>query len=302
MKTSLKILIGLALLALYLLSLVSMTSALVIDSVIMDSEGISPGETADIEIGLKNNGEEDVSDVSVYLDLKDIPFAPFDSSSEFGIDEIREGKTKYAKFEIIALSNAKSQTYKIPVEISYTEEEVVKIKNSLISINVNSEPVIGVLGEDDLLIKGRESEVVIKIINKGLSDIRFLEVEVGSSSYFNLLSQKNVYVGDLDSDDFDSVDFNVFFKNSVSDNFNFPVVLKYQDAFNNKYEKSFDVQLKVYSKDKAIELGLIEKSNTSLYFGGVVVLVVGFFGYRWWRKRKRLKKVNGSNEEFWLGL
>jgi len=298
MKTSLKILIGLVLLALYLLSLISMASALVIDSVIMDSKGISPGETADIEIGLKNNGDEDVSDVSVYLDLKDIPFAPFDSSSEFGISEIREDKTKYAKFEIIALSNTKSQTYKIPVEIVYTEEEVVKTKNSLISINVNSEPVIGVLGEDDLLIKGRESEVVIKIINKGLSDIRFLEVEVGSSSYFNLLSQKNVYVGDLDSDDFDSVDFNVFFKNSVAENFNFPVVLKYQDSFNNKYEKSFDVQLKVYSKNKAVELGLIEKSNTGYYVWGVIVLIVSFFVYRWWRKRKRMKKVNESKEEF----
>ena len=64
----------------YLISILSLASALVIDSVILDSEGVGPGEIADIEIGLKNNGEYDVRDVSVFLDLKDVSFAPFDSN------------------------------------------------------------------------------------------------------------------------------------------------------------------------------------------------------------------------------
>jgi len=139
----------------------------------MDSLGINPGESTSIEIGLRNNADEDVTDVSVFLDLKDIPFAPFDSSSEYGINEIRDGKTKFAKFKIIALNNAKPQTYKIPVQVSYLEgeENLRNVKKSLISIDVKSDPVVDVSVEDNLLLKGKENLVSIKIINKGIAII-----------------------------------------------------------------------------------------------------------------------------------
>lgn len=282
-------------LGVFLLSVLSLTSALVIDSVIMDSEGINSGEVADIEIGLRNNGDEDVEDISVFLDLMDVDLAPFDSSSEFGIDEIKEGRIKYAKFKIIALDSAKPGTYKIPVRIDYKEEDEDKTKDSLISVKVNSEPVLGVVAEENLLLKGKDNKVSIRIINKGLGDVRFLEVEVGSGK-FSLLSSKNVYIGDVDSDDFDEVDFNVFFKSSVSNRVGFPVTLKYQDVFNNKYEENFDVSLKVYSRERAVELGLIEKSYVGQIITWVVVLIVLWFVYRWWRKRRKNKKKNGEGE------
>lgn len=276
---------------------VSLNSCLVIDSVIMDSQGIKPGEVADIEMGLRNNGGEDVEDVSVFLDLKDVDLAPFDSSSEFGIDEIREDRTRYARFKIIALDSAKPGTYKIPIRISYKEEGVEKIKDSLISIKVHSEPVLGVVAEENLLLKGEDNIVSIMIINKGLSDAKFLEVEVGSGK-FSLLSSKKVYVGDVDSDDFDTVDFNVFFKSSVSDRVSFPITLKYQDVFNNDYEEGFDVFLKVYSRERAEELGLIEKGYVGQIISGVIILIVLWFVYRWWRKRKKNKKKALEMEEF----
>ncbi|MFH1358649.1 MAG: hypothetical protein ABIH37_02050 [archaeon] len=272
----------------FLISLSSI-SALVIDSVIMDSSGIKPGESTHIEIGLRNNGDADVSDVSVFLDLKEIPFAPFDSSSEYGIDEIREGKLKYANFELVSLNNAKPQTYKIPVQISYLEDgkSEKSVKESLISLDVRSEPIIDVSVEDSLLLKGKDNQVSIKIINKGLSDIRFLEVEVEKSTKFSLLSQKNVYVGDLDSDDFDSVDFQIFFKEDISENFNLPVILKFKDVFNKEYEESFEVPVKVYTEKKAVELGLMQKSNITGIIILIIVLIIIWIIYRNWRKRRK---------------
>ncbi len=292
-----------------ILSLASI-QALVIDSVSMYPSEIAPGETAVITIGIENDGKDDITNVAIVLDLTgiiesdiigvpaitlDIPFAPYESSSEHSFDKIEEDEKDYAEFEIIALSNAKSGVYKIPLKISYYDEEGKKHeKNSLIGITVNSEPIIGVNIEEGLLLKPQENEIDIKIINKGLSDVRFLEVEIGSSTYFDVLSPKQVYIGDIDSDDFDTADFKIYFKSNAPSTLTLPISVIYKDAVNNEYNEDFDLQVKVYTKEKAIELGLLEKSNTRLYVGVVVGLVILYIVYRKIKKQRKLKRAKSA--------
>jgi hypothetical protein len=302
MKTITKIIIAVFMLALYLVSMVSMASALIIDFVEMEPSEVEPGEVSKISIELENNGDEDIEDVSVSLSFReiirdtfgnvvsidDIPFVPYESSSEVSFDEIKSDKSKTAEFEIQALSNAQSGVYKIPVEISYFELGVEKTKESLISLSVNSDPILGVEIEDGLLLKGNKEEVSIKIINKGLSDVRFLEVSVGISVYYDVLSAENIYIGDIDSDDFDVVDFKVYFKGNAPNAVTLPVSVSYKDSLNNEYTESFDIELNVYTTERAIELGLMTKNNTQLYVGVVVGLIVLYIIYK--KIKKRLKK------------
>lgn len=295
MRKNTKLIVTITLLALYLLSLVSMASALVVSSVSTNPMEIAPGETSTIEIVLENDMNIDISDVSVALDFREVPFAPFESSSEDSIDKIEEDEDEKARFRIIALNDAKSGIYKIPVSISYIENEIVKTKNSLISLNVNSKPELGLEVEEGLLLKNSRNDVEITIINKGLSDVRFLEIELGDSGYFEVLSRKKIYVGDIDSDDFDSVDFNIFFNKNAPDKVNLPVILTYKDSSNNEIRDNFNLVLDVYSREKAIEFGLITESKTSTYVGIVVLLVVIFLGYRSVRKRMKKKK---KDEDF----
>jgi len=294
-----------------ILSLASI-QALTIPSVSMNPDEIAPGETSVIRIEIENDGEKDIKDVSVRLVFSDlirdafgnivsvneIPFAPYGSSSEVGFDEIEENDEEYAEFEIIALGNAASGRYKIPLEISYREagEDTVKTKSSLISISVYSEPIIDVSAEDGLLLKGREHEIDIKIINKGLADVKFLEIEIGSSTYYNLLSQKNVYIGEIDSDDFDSAEFKIYFKANAPNSISLPVSISYRDALNNKYNENFNLQLRVYTREKAIELGLLEQSYTFVYAGAAAVLIVLWIIYRKIKKRRKLKRAKAEGE------
>ena len=46
-------------------------------------------------------------------------------------------------------------------------------------------------------------------------------------------------------------------------------------------------QIEVYTQEEAIALGLIQKSNTLTYVIILVVLIVVWFIYRSWRKRKK---------------
>ncbi|MBT4135705.1 hypothetical protein HOD75_04185 [archaeon] len=187
-----KIILSLIIGMILLISL-NLSSALIIDSVLMTPNEIAPGETSSVIIGIENNGEIDLEDVSVSLNLLNAPFAPYDSSTDYNIDEIEEGDEETARFEIIALNDAESGIYKIPVEISYMNNEVPVIKNSLISVTVNSKPVMGVHVENSLFLKGSEKEILVEVTNKGLSDARFLEVAIEDSNQFSVRFKKFLY-------------------------------------------------------------------------------------------------------------
>ncbi|GAG23285.1 unnamed protein product [marine sediment metagenome] len=161
----------------------------------------------------------------------------------------------------------------------------------MISVVVNSEPILGVDVEDGLLLKVQVNELRIDIVNKGLSDVKFLEIEIGSSTYFDVLSSKNVYIGDIDSDDFDSAEFRIFFKKNTPDNIVIPVSIFYKDALNKEHTDNLNLQVKVYSNEKAIELGLLEKSYTGLYAGVIGGLFVIYIIYRKIKKRRLKKSV-----------
>mgnify|MGYP001594111318 CR=1 FL=1 len=294
MKTKLPIIIVLA--VFLSLAFVSLSSALTISSISTSPSEIAPGETSIIDVGLENEAEETIKDVSVTLDLTDLPFVPYESSTEESIDEIKEDKTKHAEFEIKALNDAESGTYKIPLKISYYDEDGIKKpdKSSLISITVSSKPIVSASLEDGLLLKGQENAVEIKIVNKGLSDVKFLEVEMESSARYTILSQKSVYIGDIDSDDFDTAEFKIFFKENSPSTINLPVKVIYKDALNKNYEEEFSLQARVYTKEQAIKLGLLKKSNTTTYVVVIVILIIIYIIYRKIKKRRKMKKVEGK--------
>jgi len=281
-------------LGIYLISILSLVSALTISEVSTSPNEVESGKTLDVSIIIKNDGDNDLKDVSVSLDLTNVPFAPFDSSSETSFDEIRESREKEALFTLIALNDAKSGIYKIPINVKYTEDITdaqQKTKTGLISITINSKPIIDVQQSDSLLIKGQEGKINIKIVNKGLSDIKFLETELGSSTYYSLTSSNKVYIGDLDGNDFDTAEFSAFFKATSPTTLEIPVTITYKDIFNKEYKEDFSVPVKVYSQQDAISFGLIKKSNTTTYIVIAVVLVVIYIIYNRIRKRRKMKKM-----------
>src|SRR3989338_773787 len=283
----------------FLVALLSLAgiSALTITSVITSPVEVAQGENTNVKIELDNDGDFDLEDVSVSLDLTNVPFAPYSSSSEVSFDELREGKTKSADFDLIALNTATAGIYKIPVHISYTDtnDDLRKTKDSLISITVNSKPVLGINVGENLLLKNSNNQLTVQIVNKGLSDVKFLEINLKPSAYYDILSQNSVYIGDIDSDDFDSADFQIFFKSDSPDIVYVHVTINYKDPTNKPYTEDFSVPVNVYTKDKAIELGLMPQSRTGLYVGIVIALIIIFFIYRYFRKRSKMKKMNGGN-------
>lgn len=284
--------IAILMLGIYLFSLISMANALLIGSVSTSPNEVAPGETSRVSITLKNNDNFDIEEVSTSLDFTNIPFAPHNSGSDYLISEILSGKSKSAEFDVVALNNAASGIYKIPVKIEYREsgqadETPNKIKTSLISIMINSKPILDVSSEDGVLLKNQKNKVSLKIINKGLSDAKFLEINIQGNSYVTIISQSKVYIGDVDSNDFQTADFDIFFKTNAPNSITLPATIVYKDISNKEYTETMEVKLKAYSNEQAVQLGLIQKSYTWLIVLVVIIAIIIFFIVRVILKRRK---------------
>jgi hypothetical protein len=283
MKTKLLIVLGIV----FLLSL-SLTSAMIVDSVSQDN--LFPGESAGITVRIKNTLDEDVDDVSMVLNLENTLFTSI-GSAEDSEDEIDEDDEESFSFDLKAPANMAPGDYNIPYSITYTFEDNESTKTGSFGVTVGAETELSYGVETGKNIVGEKGSVSVKIVNSGLGDIGFMNVKVLSATGFEILSSQEEYIGTVRSDDFETATFDVAFKkiNAV-----LTVQIKYKDFDNNEETKTVTLPFSVYSREKALELGLIQKSRTWIY-GVVIGLVILWFIWRKWRKaRKKKQKLNAE--------
>ena len=271
----------LILLALVLLAIPLVSAQVAVQSFSASPEKVLPGDHVELKITLENVGNDDVRDVLVALDLSQVPFAPLRSSSEKIIDRIRDGDEETVLFELVALPDASSQIYKIPVRISYNETS----KSSLISLEVSAEAKLDVIMDDSEIIKvNDQGAVTLKFINNGLTQIKFLKVTLQDSMYYEILSPKTLYIGEVDVDDFETEEFVII---SKAKNPRLVLNLEYTDSNNNEFRETRDISLNVYTLEEAKHLGLV-KGNFSSFWIIIVVIVIAFVLYRIFKRKKNV--------------
>jgi len=278
--------------AILLLAIVSLTSAVTVVNVASYPTEVAPGETVNINIEIENIFEYDIFNLNVNLDLAgiDIPFAPYQTSSERFLDELKDGDDESFGFKLIALPSADSGIYKLPIIITYENEDgEVSTKSELISITINSAPELTVsVSSDEPLIKGKEGVLSIKIINSGLSDIKFVYLSAGDATGIRFLSEREQYIGDLDSDDFDTIEYDIHVSELASGLTSLPVIIKFKDSTNKEFMITKTVTISAYDLKTAQNLGLVDKpSYTIPIIVGIVIL--WYFIRRFLKKRKRRK-------------
>ncbi|MDO8528963.1 MAG: hypothetical protein Q7S06_03675 [Nanoarchaeota archaeon] len=287
-----KILIILA--ALFLLQ-ICLTSALTIDSVISNPQEVQPGEKFSLNLKIENNLNEEVKDVVISLDLSETFFAPYQSSNEVRIDNINGDDNEKANFDLIASSDAISGTYTIPVTINYDHANGTHAtpEEKVVGVIINAKPNIEVSYEGSVLVKGTSGKVTVKIVNSGLGDAKFLSVGLSAINGIQATGSNKIYIGNIDSNDFDSADFSVFVKADSPSSISLPIQLTYSDSRNNQITKEENILIKTYTQKEAIGLGLINKNNTFLIIISIVGVIIIFLVYRRIRKKNRNKR-NGQ--------
>jgi hypothetical protein len=281
--------IAFAVFVISILCFIQGASALVIRSVETSPSQVSPGGSATIEVTIKNDLDRDIKNLAVSLDLTSatIPFAPFGEGISSFVDKLDEDDSETFNFGIIASPDAATGVYKIPLSINYKDGNQTKQEVSLIGVVVNSETNIDLSLDKPYIIKNGQDKISVKVVNKGLGQVKFLEITLDSVSGIKFLSPIKVYIGNIDSNDFDTADFSVIAAGNTPSIVNVPILLKYSDASNKQFTRTESLSLRVYSHDEASKLGLVQTSNLLIYILIILAVVILFIIYRIIRKRRK---------------
>ncbi len=246
-----------------------------------------PGETTRIMLTLENQGESDREDISISLDLssQDLPFAPIGSAAQKIIEKIKEDNKKIVEFQLIVLPEAKPTIYRIPVKLQYGETE----DQTVITVKVSAEPEIDVaIEESDIVKVGDQGEVIIRFVNKGLADIKFLSAELITSQDYSLLSAPSFYVGNIEPDDFETVTFKLRINKKISF---LPIKIQYRDTENKLFSETKFLDITIYSEQEAKSLGLTQTNYTPFIITTIILIIVVLLIFRSVRKRAKQLKL-----------
>jgi hypothetical protein len=276
---------------------------LTVDSVMTVPESVAPGETSQVKVKLKNTADSLLKSINIRLGLiteirtttsisyTELPFTPIGQSNEMMIYQLGAGEEEEIVFNLVADPDAETKPYKIPMYITYVDELGENYsKTSIVGLIVGTEPEMSFSIESSEIRENvATGNVIIKFINKGLIDIKFLNAKLLPSDDYEIINSNEVYIGNVDSDDYETAEFRLHVKQATTDSkVALPLVLEYRDANNNMYKKEVSVDLILFSAEK---LGVAEKKGTTTIILAVIIIVVGYFVYRKWeKKRKKAKK------------
>ncbi|MFH1072436.1 MAG: hypothetical protein V1743_03330 [Nanoarchaeota archaeon] len=267
-----------------------------IDKIDITPETVAPGGQATIDLYLKNKADSRLRDITVTLQTSKtigsttslIPIAPLDGTFERRIIELSAAQEIVLSYNLIVEPGASSDVYKIPISVVFSDETGRKYNLSdQVGLIVNAQPFLTVYLDSITAYTDKlQGEFTLKFVNAGLAKIKLLTAEIGESNDFELISNsRKVYIGNIDSDDYETSQFSIKAKKSE---FTIPVKLHYLDALNREYTVEENIPVKLFSS-KEVANG-VAKSKAGYYVIAIVIIVIAFFVYRKIRKNQKLKK------------
>lgn len=274
----------------FLIHILSRNALLEINSITSDPSPISPGDVANINIIVKNPSKTLFRDIRFKLDLtgSSIPLAPHQSSSEKSIPLLLSNYQQTLSFGLIALPNAASGLYKIPVNITYYDEKGVSyFISDVLAVMVGEKPNMHLYVKKSTVMQdGQAGKITLEVANAGNTDMKYVQLTLQPSDDYHLVTTREYfYLGNINSDDTQSEEIDVYLtpKDEIV---HIPGILKYVDANNKEYQQAFDLELNTYSSSELKKFGLAPASSSLIYVLIVILVLGGVFGYRYWKKKK----------------
>ena len=272
----------------FLIDIQTHDAILDITSIKFDSNQVTPGEASKVTITVKNLADSLLKDIKFSLDFEDstIPLAPYQSSSQRRIANLETDRQVPLTFNIIADPAATPGLYKVPMNITYNDEKGNKYQiKDVLAVPVGEIPKIRTYVKRSTVLRAKKAGVVtLGIANAGTTDVKFMEIQVLPSEDFELFSTSSYfYVGDVDSDDTESEELDIYVNRKV-DVLKIPFELKYYDANNNPYSVRRELSLNLYSSRELKKFGLVEGGSSGTLFVLFVLVVV--FGVLYRRHKK----------------
>ncbi|HSU72672.1 MAG TPA: hypothetical protein VLJ21_02390 [Candidatus Binatia bacterium] len=274
---------------------VEQVGVLAVDSVTTGT--VAPGEPFPVDVTVKNKASATLRSVRVSLEILhlfeagsgfatfELPFTPVGTGIERTIDALGPGESQTLHFTLEANPDAENKPYKIPVTIDYIDPNGEnQNRGDVVGVIVGAEPELSVaIDSTEISSDVDAGNVVVRFVNYGVNDIKFLNARMQETNEYVVVSSPDVYIGKVDSDDYETAEFRIALTSKADDRIEIPLVMEYRDANNEKYSKGVSLTLVRYTPK---QLGT-QKSSTFLVVIVIIVLaLVGWFVYRRFRRRR----------------
>jgi len=258
-----------------------------VSSISIDPKMVAPGEAAQVSIQVKNYADSTLRDIKFKLNLTgDVPFVPYQSSSQRTIPLLQGGYQDQLTFNLQAKPDATPGLQKIPLTITYMDNKGKSYSTSdVLAIPIGDTPRIKpYIKKSSILQADKEGKITLEIANAGTTNVKFLELTLVPSDDYKLISTSDYfYIGNVDADDTQSEEIELYI-NKEAKSLSFPVKLKYLDANNREFTQQFDLSLNLYSQSDLKKFGLIQSSYALMY---LLLILLGAGGYLFHRKYRK---------------
>ncbi|MBD3262816.1 hypothetical protein GF374_00360 [Candidatus Woesearchaeota archaeon] len=263
-----------------------------------DPSPAQPGQFLILYIKVENSGGDDITNAKYILEPKD-PFVfkgGEDAERVFGT--IGSQQQVLLEYDLYVDEDAYEGTYTIPLKLCLDQNCDDFIKKEIdITVQTGGIPGIEVgLEESDIFKGGKRGQITLHVINRGDLDAKYLVMELMPTKQFEIISPSRIYVGEMESDDFETAEFDIFINGDVASDatqrIDLPVFLDYSDANDKKYSETQSVGLTVYSNSDMAKMSLGSNSHSTTQYFMIVIgaLIVIFLAYKYYFKKKFIKK------------
>ncbi len=268
----------------FIIDIETSDATLEISSIKFEPSQVAPGESAKIHITVKNLADSLLKDLNFHLDFDGsaLPLAPYQSSSERRLMNLKPGFQDTLTFQVIASPDAIPGLYKVPLNITYNNDRGTSFAiNDVLAVTIGDAPKLRpYIKKSTVLQTGSPGKITLGLANAGTTDLKFVEVELLESDSYQLVSTSSyLYIGDIDSDDTESEELDIYI-NKKAKILTLPIKLKYVDANNKPFQQQMDLTLNLYSSSQLKKFGLIEGSNTIFYILILLLIIGGYVYYK----------------------
>ena len=248
---------------------------ILINIVNTDPDPVRIGENFELRFKVENVGSEPFYNTIVELNVGS-PFKVVgETTKNIGTLGSQQSGNEgvIVRYTVNTANNAKEGTYSFDVAYSEgrTQDRAIQTVESIV-VEERKEPAYLITSEE-----GSESNnLVIGVTNTGKNNLSFLSIALQESTEYTVLKSPIAYIGNLESDDFDSVSFNVeLIAEEIPNSLTVPIIISFTDEYDNEIvrEEQINVPIALIGTNKATTQSNVVTSFISI---AVTILIVIF--------------------------
>ncbi len=285
-------------------------AVLSVHQVSVEDDLIPPSMTKEVSLDISNLADSTMRNIDISLGLRpeagspeqaqfgmegmdtgeEIPLITIGETTEKRISSIAPKETRTVTFPVKADSDADEKAYKVPIGLRYEDEmgnEFQKLEYTGITVGGEPQLETGIANIEGHPISGRTLDVSIRLINRGLSEAKFLQIKLLEDDSYEVVGRDDVYIGHMEPDDYDSSVFQIFVEEST-ELVEIPVEMDYRDSEGNVVSEQQTVVFKTYTPEELDRFGLSEDGLNIVVVVVFAVLLIG--ALIWYKKRKNKQR------------